>query len=187
MLKSPKYPVTFNDIKFYYPNLIDYSRLAMCILATFTIRQELSLITATLIFGSILLDWIDGPVARAYNMCSVIGDGIDWACDLYAEILMLIWWCKLEPTLEPYLILVGMNELFFALIDFAETACDRFQGFEPQKGFFIVVEWCTPGKKFNRLGTFVWIAHPIFITARCLALELNSPESWSGELLTVIQ
>lgn len=56
-------------------------------LASFTIGMNQPLLTAVLVFGSTLLDWIDGPVARAYNQCTIFGSGVDWVIFLRHRLL----------------------------------------------------------------------------------------------------
>ena len=34
--------------------------------------------------GNVLLDWVDGPVARHYEQSSVMGCGWDWLADILA-------------------------------------------------------------------------------------------------------
>ena len=60
-----EYPVRFRDVCFYYPNLIDYVRAILCLVANFTVFTDAHLLTASLIITAFLLDMIDGKVARA--------------------------------------------------------------------------------------------------------------------------
>jgi phosphatidylglycerophosphate synthase len=78
--------VKFKDIKFYYANIVDYIRIIMCLIAAYTITTDHHLLSAFLIFTATLLDWLDGPVARAYNQCSLLGCGLDWSADLLGSI-----------------------------------------------------------------------------------------------------
>lgn len=179
--------VTFQQVKFYYPNLIDYVRLAMCIAATCVIPQDVPILTGFLIFGSILLDWIDGPVARAYQQCSLIGEGIDWICDLFGQLLLTLWWCYLEPKMLPWIGLATMIEIGNAMVDFAITACDRYPPRGKAEGFLIILQWAIPHGRYTRFGTFLWIAHPLYIVARCLNVGwLNKPD-WIAFLLDLSQ
>lgn len=66
----------FKDIWCFYANQVDYFRYVLCIAATFTVFTDWHLTTGALLILSFLLDIIDGKVARAYNQCSVLGDGL---------------------------------------------------------------------------------------------------------------
>lgn len=94
--------VRFADIALFYGNQIDYVRVAMCLLAGFTIRANWPLTSATLIFVSVLLDWIDGPVSRAYNQCTIFGSGVDWLADVLCQIITMGWWVQLDPSVLPW-------------------------------------------------------------------------------------
>ena len=83
--------VRFHQIKYYYSNLIDYARVVMCLLAVFTIGMNWPMFTAILVVGSVLLDWVDGPVARAYHQCTIFGSGVDWLADVLAQVVLMVW------------------------------------------------------------------------------------------------
>ena len=40
----------------------------------------------TVIMLNVLLDWVDGPVARHYGQSSIIGCGWDWLADILAQV-----------------------------------------------------------------------------------------------------
>lgn len=65
---------TWYDVRFFYANMIDYVRVIMGVVALAVIMQapEFRYTIAFLIFGNVLLDWVDGPVARACNQSSVM-------------------------------------------------------------------------------------------------------------------
>src|SRR5579862_7623688 len=77
----------FDQVGGYYPNQIGYVRVAMCVLAAFTAVRHFSWSTAALLLGSTLLDWVDGPVARRTNQCSIFGSAIDWLADVMAQLV----------------------------------------------------------------------------------------------------
>src|SRR5690242_8447290 len=79
----------FRDLRGYYSNLIDYGRSVLCLVAALTLAAGMPFITAVLILASILLDWVDGPVARAHNQCTIFGSGADWLADMLAQIVTL--------------------------------------------------------------------------------------------------
>jgi len=72
---------TFFDVCFYYANMIDYTRILMTLVALALIIyrkniNELFLVDCcigSLIFGSVLLDAVDGYVARRFHQSTVMG------------------------------------------------------------------------------------------------------------------
>jgi hypothetical protein len=47
----------FRDFKFYYANIIDYTRIAMCLIASVTVVSGWPLTSAILLMTQTLLDW----------------------------------------------------------------------------------------------------------------------------------
>ena len=77
---------TWPDICWFYANIIDYFRCYLAIVALVVIlyTPEQKVLIGCLIMGNLLLDWIDGPVARHYGQQSVMGCGWDWLADILA-------------------------------------------------------------------------------------------------------
>lgn len=158
----------FAEIGAYYPNLIGYLRIVMCLLAAVTIGLRQPLLTALLIIGSTLLDWIDGPVARAYGQCSIFGSGVDWLADILGQFVLVLWWAWLAPAMLPILVVASAIELTNCIFDFATTATGRYPVLTRQSGFRIILQWCMPGGSYTTLGTFLWLAYPLFGVVCCL-------------------
>ena len=94
---SPTGPSTrVREIWLYRSNLVGYARIALCLAAGATIATAHPLLTAGLLLGAILLDWVDGPVARAYHECTVFGSGVDWLADVLAYVVILAWFVRLS-------------------------------------------------------------------------------------------
>jgi phosphatidylglycerophosphate synthase len=167
--------VMFKDIWFFWANVVDYFRYVLCVVATFTLFADCHISTAVLLIVSFLLDIVDGKVARAYNQCSVLGDGLDWGADLYVNILLMVWWGRLEPVVFPFLMLCTMVEVVAALYDFAMLACDKYPPRSPQSGICIIIEWAIPAGRYTDLGWVIWLAYPHFVAARCLYLADSIP------------
>jgi len=91
----------FSDLWRHYSNLIDYARVALCLLAAATLAGRMPLTTAVLLLSSTLLDWLDGPVARAYNQCTIFGSGVDWLADILAQFVTLAWLGSLASRASP--------------------------------------------------------------------------------------
>lgn len=62
------------------PNLIGYVRFVALILAVLA-KDQTSAYALRLLVLSMVLDYFDGPVARALDMCSQFGDILDHVCD----------------------------------------------------------------------------------------------------------
>ncbi len=95
------------EISFYYANIIGYVRLLLLIIISFTLQSYIY-ITSILIFFATLLDYIDGPIARKYNQCSMFGHINDWVADLGAQLINFIWWGCLNPQMIPILFIIFM-------------------------------------------------------------------------------
>jgi phosphatidylglycerophosphate synthase len=173
----------FSDLRYYYSNLIDYARVALCLLAAATLAWRMPLTTAVLLLSSTLLDWVDGPVARAYNQCTIFGSGVDWLADILAQIVTLVWLGSLAPAWLPVLVAAMTIELANCIFDFATTATGRYPVLERRGGFGCILNWCMPGGSYTAFGTGLWLAYPLFLTACCLDLSWPVRAETSGVLL----
>ncbi|CAF0992502.1 unnamed protein product [Rotaria magnacalcarata] len=161
--------VTFDDIKFNYANIVDYIRIIMCVMAGFTMNTKWHLVTAFLILGSILLDWIDGPIARACNQCCIFGSGIDWLADILGTLVMMAWWTRYDYAVIPWLLIATSIEIGTGIFDFSVTATARYPKLKKgQSGFFLILEWSMPENGYTNLGTFLWLAYPFYCVFRTL-------------------
>jgi phosphatidylglycerophosphate synthase len=190
---DPASPCTrFSEIRFYYSNLADYARVAMCLLAAVTLAFRQPLATALLIIGSTLLDWVDGPLAHAHNQCTIFGSGVDWLADILAQIITLVWVAQLAPALAPILVFATAIELTNCIFDFATTATGRYPVLNRQGGFGIILDWSMPGGSYTPFGTALWLAYPLFVIAGCLDLswpvrtELTSGVLRGSEVLLLV-
>jgi phosphatidylglycerophosphate synthase len=181
---DPAGPATrFSDLAGYYSNLIDYARVALCLVAAVTLALRLPLVTAVLLLSSTLLDWLDGPVARAYNQCTVFGSGVDWLADILAQIVTLVWLGSLAPAWMPLLAAATAIELTNCIFDFATTATGRYPVLERRGGFGIILDWCMPGGSYTVFGTLLWLAYPVFLAVCCLDLSWPVRAEWLGTVL----
>jgi len=167
---------------FFYANIVDYIRILMCTLAGFTITWNQPLLTAILIIGSHLLDWVDGPLARYFNQCSIFGSGVDWLADVQAQMVTVVWWATLDSSVLPYAMIAMTIEMATCIWDYAQTATLKYPTYGRKDGFLIILQWTMPGGRYNNLGTFLWLAYPVYSVACCLDL------SWKvrGESLDVV-
>lgn len=165
--------VTFQQIRWYYPNLIDYGRFVLCCIATFCVcgTWNYPWVTAFVLYVAFILDVYDGKVARDFKQCSRIGDGLDWLCDLFGDLLFTLWWGKLEPALMPVLLIVYMLEVGAALVDFSIHSSGRYPPRGVQTGFCIILQWSTPNNKYSTFGWCSWLSYPPFVLARILWLQ----------------
>eukprot|EP00742_Colponemidia_sp_Colp-10_P004921 GILJ01005255.1.p1 GENE.GILJ01005255.1~~GILJ01005255.1.p1 ORF type:complete len:499 (-),score=67.65 GILJ01005255.1:164-1516(-) len=169
--------VYFDDLKYFYANIIDYARVVMCILAGWTISTEWHLTSAFLVIGSILLDWVDGPVARAYGQCCIFGSGIDWLADILGQLVTIVWWIRYDTTVLPWLLVATSIEMGTAIFDFATTATGKYPVLQKnQTGFYLILEWSMPEGSYTHFGTFLWLAYPVYSVLRILE-HIYGPDS----------
>ena len=71
----------------YYANMIDYFRCIMTLVALVMILHtpEYRVTIGAMLMISTLLDWVDGPVARAWKQSTVMGCGWDWLADILTQ------------------------------------------------------------------------------------------------------
>jgi phosphatidylglycerophosphate synthase len=130
---------------------------------------------AALIFGSVLLDWVDGPAARHFGQSTVMGCGWDWLGDILAQYCLAIW-CMQKETQEGedsmrlFVVLFTTVELATGLFDFAVSAQSMYPCEDTDKlpWWCVVERWLTPGGSYNKLGIFGWLANTLFPIAYCL-------------------
>lgn len=162
----------FQEIKYFYANLIDYARVILVLMAAVTIYLNQPAWSAFLIIFSTLLDWVDGPVARACGQCSIFGSGVDWLADLLCQIVTMCWWAQMDVSILPWLMLMTTIETGTAIFDFATTATGRYPKLgEKEGGFLVILDWTMPAGCYNWFGTFLWLAYPFWSVAWCLDLS----------------
>jgi len=184
--------VSFNKIKFYYANIIDYLRIALVIISIFTICYGYPLTSASLIMFSTFLDWIDGPVARYFNQCCIFGSGIDWVADILCQLIVIVWLAKLNVSdlwLIPIFIFTSI-EIGLAVFDFGMTTTGKYPTFKNRGKlcnkklygkFYYILDLSMPNHVYSNLGDFLWISYPIFTLALCL----NQYPSLNGYILNM--
>lgn len=161
------------DVKWYYANVIGYARLGMCFIAAFLVYR-LPWLAAGLLLGATLLDWIDGPIARRANQCSILGSGIDWFADMVSQLVAMGWWISLQPSVLPWIAAATCIELCNCIFDFATTATARYPKMPPKlrerHPFFAILDWSMPGGSYTAFGNALWLAYPLCVLAFCLGL-----------------
>jgi phosphatidylglycerophosphate synthase len=174
---SPRNTTGLADVKWYFPNLIGYARLAMCAVAAFLVYRAPP-VAAALLLGATLLDWIDGPVARRVNQCSMLGSGVDWFADMASQIVAMGWWISIQPAILPWIVLATGVELCNCIFDFATTATARYPKMPPRLRdrnlFFAILDWSMPGGSYTAFGNALWLAYPLCVLAFCLQLRTAS-------------
>jgi phosphatidylglycerophosphate synthase len=170
---ADEFTVTYADVALYYPQLLDYFRIVLVAAATVTCSFDGNawhISTAVLLLASFILDYYDGKVARYFNQCSLIGDGFDWTADICSSWVIVLWWGRLEPAMQPLIALWTMAETSTAIFDFALHTTERYPPRGKQTGFCTILEWAIPGGRWNWLGYLMWISYPFFCAARSLRL-----------------
>lgn len=169
---------TFYDVWLYYANLIDYLRIIMAIIALILILHypTWDYMISFLIMGSVLLDWIDGPVARYYNQSTVMGCGWDWLADLLAQYCLAIWCVEknISSPIKTFVVIFTTIEIGTGIFDFAISAQAVYptENTTNQGWFFIVEDWLTPNQTYNHLGTACWLINTAYPLAYCLHAPL---------------
>lgn len=85
------------EIIFNKPNLVTGFRMVLNLAAVFFFNQY-SVMSAAFILLSIILDYVDGEVARKYQQCSFFGEFYDWLADITSYAVILFWFIQLLPT-----------------------------------------------------------------------------------------
>ncbi len=166
----------FADVWRYYANLVDYLRigLAFAACALIVIDNAKTGWISALIMASVLLDWVDGPLARRYGQSTTIGCGMDWLADLAAQFAIALWALELDIPGAAYFVLFFFVELSVALFDFALSTVNIYpaRGDSSKISLLLRVEhWLTPNDRYSTLGTACWLAN----TALPLGLGLRFP------------
>mmetsp|Transcript_39176 Transcript_39176/g.62578 ORF Transcript_39176/g.62578 Transcript_39176/m.62578 type:complete len:285 (+) Transcript_39176:65-919(+) len=89
----------FHAVKYYYANIIDYVRVMLLFMCNHYLlgmhnpdtSQSDIVIAGLLMFSSMMLDWIDGPIARRFQQCSYFGLVVDYIADVLGDIILLCW------------------------------------------------------------------------------------------------
>ena len=172
---APSGQTRFADIRGYYANLIGYARVILCLIAGITAVTHLRWLTAGLLLSSTLLDWIDGPIARRANQCSIFGSGVDWFADIMAQIVTMAWLVMVLPAALPWMALATAVELCNCIFDFATTATGRYPKaparLRDRSWFFAILDWSMPGGSYTLVGNTLWLAYPLCLLAFCLRFD----------------
>lgn len=105
----------FSDFIFFKANLLTLLRLVMVFLAVELYSEGCLMISLATTFLSVVLDYVDGIVARMCGQCSFFGQTIDWITDLTTTIAIAHWLSALEPSLSIlYFLLVVIQVVYMA-------------------------------------------------------------------------
>jgi phosphatidylglycerophosphate synthase len=180
--------VSWNDVKWFYANQIDYARIILCLIAGVTIISEWHWTSAILIIGCTLLDWVDGPVARAYGQCSIMGSGWDWAADILCQILQVAWWTRYDMSMFPILFICLAIEVTNLTFDFATTATGKYPviPYPNPMGFMKILDWTLQGKSSTTFYIVQWLAYPIYCVGRTLEHALQVEPGFNSVLSFVL-
>ena len=72
-------------------NLVTFFRIILLFLAIVLFPQFPAAASLTFML-SVVLDYIDGIIARMYNECTFFGECLDWLADISSSIVMFLWW-----------------------------------------------------------------------------------------------
>jgi phosphatidylglycerophosphate synthase len=82
---------TLSSIVRFKPNLITFLRFIMILASAQFYQAEFVLTSAGITMISVILDYVDGMVARKYSQCTFFGEGLDWITDLTTTIVVCQW------------------------------------------------------------------------------------------------
>ena len=177
---------SFQNVVFYYANLIAYTRLIMCFISLgFLInladgakgdpKSWINILVAILILGSVHLDCIVGHDASYFGESSVVGCGLNWLGDIFAQYCLVIWsmimsdntFFKLFPVMFTCMV------TFTGLFDFAVTAQSIYPIPNDSKNppWYKIVEKSRTNKKNNYLGILCRLANTLYQISLCLKMD----------------
>ncbi|CAF1189301.1 unnamed protein product [Rotaria sp. Silwood1] len=161
--------IKFNVIKFFYANIIDYTRIIMILIGAYTITTDWHLLSAFLILVAMYLDAIDGPVACIYDQSSIFGCRIDLLADLLGQVVIIIWWARYDFSIVPWLVIFTFIELGTGLFDFEKTTTRKYPILNKnQTGFFVILDWSMRLNSYTQFGSLIWYAYYIYCVLRIL-------------------
>ena len=154
--------------------MIGYVRVLMCLVAGFTATGGFAWLTAGLLLGSTLLDWLDGPVARRAGQCSIFGSGVDWLADVVAQVVTF----RLAGDCHAWCAAVGRDGHGGGTGElrgrFKTTATGRYPvaplKLREKNWLFAILDWSVPAGRYTWFGNTLWLAYPICLLAFCLRL-----------------
>lgn len=171
----------FEEVKFYYANLVDYARVVFALMAMATLNSY-PWFTGFSIFTSYMLDWVDGPLARKYNQCSFFGMMLDWVADVLDEVLLLAWGAAIieAPGFQYQLVARGLmmiktlmvtlaisTSILDSVLSYVDMPYDVPNGADPKQSKFwyafnlCLLEVNSSKMTYSELGTWAWcIANP---------------------------
>ena len=161
---------SFVDVALYYANICDYVRVLLSIVSIVMILHapDNRLLIAACIMGNVVLDCIDGPLARTFGQSTIIGVGLDWLADILAQYGIAVWVVVLRNELPAWVVtftvLFTMVELATALLDFAISAGGTYpsQKTSALPWYLRVEHWLTPNGAFSYVGTTAWLMNTAF-------------------------
>ncbi|MEY2879990.1 MAG: hypothetical protein RLZZ15_2370 [Verrucomicrobiota bacterium] len=168
-------PTRIGEVWKFHANLIGYARLALVLAAAVALTVPAPFAAAACILVSTLLDWVDGPVARARGECSIFGSGLDWLADVLAQVVTLVWWAQLDVRILPVVLAFTGVEMALSIFDFAVTMTGLYPTYQGKLAqrynrFFAILDWSQPDGAYGRFGTVLWLAYPLFCLTCCLHL-----------------
>ena len=176
-LRSVRVGKSFGEIALYYANICDYVRVLLSIASLLLILHapEWKLTIASSIMGNVLLDWVDGPLARNFGQSSIFGCGADWLADILAQYGLAVWMTALRSELPlwvvTFTVIFTTVEIAAGLLDFAISATGSYpsQNDTSTLPWYLRVEhFLTPNGSYNYWGTAAWLVNTAFPLSYCV-------------------
>lgn len=89
---------SLREILTYKPQFVTGSRFILLYIAVYLFPTHPQT-AALLMMATVILDYVDGIVARRCNQVSYFGEIFDWITDTSSYVVVLLWWNGLEPSL----------------------------------------------------------------------------------------
>ena len=105
----------------YKANLVTFFRIVLLFVSVILFPSFVS-VSCALLMISVVLDYVDGMVARKYHQCSFFGECLDWFADMISSIVMFMWWYALQPQLVVLFLVLICAELGFMIVDLIAKA-----------------------------------------------------------------
>lgn len=100
-----------DSVIWYLPNLINYFRSCLIIVAAFTLKNR-PILTFILIISAGLIDDFDGPISRSLGQTSKFGANMDLIMDRFTAMMQIVFLASVYPKYWLLFATVQFTEIF---------------------------------------------------------------------------
>lgn len=123
----------------------------------------------------VLLDYVDGIVARKYNQCTFFGEVFDWVTDMSTYAIVLFWWNQVEPQLLLLFFTLFCLEITMMITDIIAKCCAFSPKLTTDKWSTHILKYTMDVKKTGYVcvgvGYYNQIFHFLCIVSRVVYLQ----------------